>query len=795
MNRAAERQPPHYSRIVALLPPVLTQILRNRPELAGAPSVDMLERLLDQPELAIPVLLDLDADCHVVSQAIQAAGGATTREALAGLLHDPLDRLGEVLDTMAGHGLITLDSGPGGGGGPSGGSSGGSGGGSGGGPDGGIVRSRHPAGLWQHPFGLGRPLREFGKAVTAETLKTIVRTFGGQPAGRKADLVRQAEELLADGAAVRARAAGLPAQARALLESMAAGSPVLAGTQFGYGPVPRTQPVQRLADAGFVIRDGWEYELPREIALALRGDGWKPALTGQPEVPAGPVPESDGVDVALAAIERARALAELAATESVAELKSGGVGVREVRRVAKALGLPEREAVLWLDVVFAADLIGSEQGERLIATTLLDDWLERPAGRRWRALAESWLGLPQAPTHRVVGCCEEHMTPLPPPYEFACEAGRIRRAVLQTLRTLPPGMGAEADKMGEAVAWRTRAMAEALEAAGEFVAAALREAEWLGVVAGGALTTLGRALLDSGGALMTLGPTPLDSGGALTTLGRAPLGSGGVDALFPAPVTTVTLQNDLTAVVTGVPSPELAAFLDLAADLESRDRASVWRFSEASVRRALDQGTDAETLLSGLDRFSAKAIPQPLSYLVTDTARRHGTVKVAAAPSVVIADDPAVITELCAAKALRKLGLRRIAPTVALGTLPPGETLRLLRQAGHTPVGVAADGTIQAERPQRRRLPVEPSPDEAGFDAEAAARVMFGGPARPAPGSAEQALQDAAVTGEPIVIVWRRGEHYMDGLEFGPGTVIGYCHDCDDIHRIERAKIKKAYPL
>ncbi|MEV5494341.1 helicase-associated domain-containing protein [Nonomuraea fuscirosea] len=767
---------------MALLPPALTQILRNRPELAGAPSVDMLERLLDRPELAIPVLLDLDADCHVVSQAIQAAGGATTREALAGLLHDPLDRLGEVLDTMAGHGLITLDSGPGGGGGPSGGPSGGSGrgpdGGSdgggpdgggpdGGGPDGGIVRSRHPAGLWQHPFGLGRPLREFGKTVTAETLKTIVRTFGGQPAGRKADLVRQAEELLADGAAVRARAAGLPAQARALLESMAAGSPVLAGTQFGYGPVPRTQPVQRLADAGFVIRDGWEYELPREIALALRGDAWKPALTGQPEVPVGPVPESDGVDVALAAIERARALAELAATESVAELKSGGVGVREVRRVAKALGLPEREAVLWLDVVFAADLIGSEQGERLIATTLVDDWLERPAGRRWRALAESWLGLPQAPTHRVVGCCEEHMTPLPPPYEFACEAGRIRRAVLQTLRTLPPGMGAEADKMGEAVAWRTRAMAEAPEASAEFVAAALREAEWLGVVAGGALTTLGRALLDSGD----------------------------VDGLFPAPVTTVTLQNDLTAVVTGVPSPELAAFLDLAADLESRDRASVWRFSEASVRRALDQGTDAETLLSGLDRFSAKAIPQPLSYLVTDTARRHGTVKVAAAPSVVIADDPAVITELCAAKALRKLGLRRIAPTVALGPLPPGETLRLLRQAGHTPVGVTADGTIQAERPQRRRLPVEPSPDEAGFDAEAAARVMFGGPARPAPGSAEQALQDAAVTGEPIVIVWRRGEHYMDGLEFGPGTVIGYCHDCDDIHRIERAKIKKAHPL
>ncbi|MGP4097496.1 helicase-associated domain-containing protein [Nonomuraea sp. KM90] len=718
----------------------LTHLLRNRPELAGAPSLDMLERLLARPELAIPVLLDLDSDCHTVSQAIQAAGGEVTRDGLAGMVRDPRGRLGEVLDLLAGHGLVELD--------------------------GATVRSRHRPGLWAHPFGLGRPLRAFEKKVTAETLKTMVKAFGGQPAGRKADLVTQAEELLRDSAAVRARAARLPRQAATLLESMASGAPVLEAEQIYYGSISRAHPVQRLVDAGFVIRDGWQYELPSEIALALRGDGWKPELTGQPDVPGERRAEADGVSAALVAVDRVEALAELAGTEPIAELKAGGVGVREVRRLAKALGLPEQQAVLFLDVAFGADLVASELGERLVSTTLVDDWTARSTGDRWRVLARAWLELPQAATHRVVGCCEEHLDPLPPPYEFQCEAGRIRRAVLETLRTLPPGAGTDAAGLKAAVAWRTRAVAEAARAADEFVAAALREGEWLGILADGALTALGRAVLDSGD----------------------------VTERFPAPATTVTLQNDLTAIVPGLPSPDLAAFLNSCADLESRDRASVWRFSEQTVRRALDAGTSADTLLDGLTRFSAKKLPQPLRYLVTDTARKHGAIQVSSAPSVVIATDPAVITELCGAKALRKAGLRQIAPTVALGTLPPDETLRLLRQAGHAPVGLAADGTIKAERKQRRRLPVE-GHDDPEFDAEAAARALLSGAAagRPAPGSAEETLLEATVTGEPIVVVWQRREHYMDGLEIGPGTVTGYCHDCDDVHTLERAKVRKAY--
>ncbi|MET7329095.1 helicase-associated domain-containing protein [Nonomuraea sp. NPDC005650] len=707
----------------------LARLLHNRPELAAAPSPEALERLLAAPELAVPALLALDADCHLASQALQILGGEASRAALAELVHDPGDRLGETLETLAAWGLVVLD----------------------GDGEAGTVTSPHRPGLWANPFGLGRPLRE----LTAEDLKSLVKGLGGKPKGRRPEVLAQAAEIVGDGPAVRARAATLPPAAVTLLESMADGEPVYQHAVW-YGTGQADHPVTRLAEAGFVVRDGWEYELPMEVALALRGDGWKPELTGQPDVPSAELAaDPDGLAAALAAVDRMEALIELAGTQPIAELKAGGVGARELKRTAKTLDATEQAVTLWLDLAFGTELIASETGERLVSTTLADTWLGLDPASRWKALVDTWLAVPQAATFRVTGCCPEHMTPHAPPYQFESGAGEIRRATLRVLQTLPPGRGSTPAGLRPAVEWRTRAVKEFAQAATEFVAAALREGELLGMVHEGALTELGRAHLDGAE----------------------------VAARFPAPSRTVTLQNDLTAIVSGVPAPELTAFLNGCADLESRDRASVWRFSQKSVRRALDAGTTADGLLEELARVSAKAVPQPLSYLVTDVARRHGAVRVASAACVLTAEDPALITELCGTKALRKLALRPVAPTVALSALPPEETLQLLRQSGHAPVALAPDGTVKAEPPQRRRLPVESEPV---LDATA---ILHGGePATPA-----EALAVASVTGEPIVIVWQRREHYMEDIELTRGTVSGYCHDCGTDHTYQRARIKEAY--
>ena len=102
-------------------------------------------------------------------------------------------------------------------------------------------------------------------------------------------------------------------------------------------------------------------------------------------------------------------------------------------------------------------------------------------------------------------------------------------------------------------------------------------------------------------------------------------------------------------------------------------------------------------------------LPQPLEYLVTDVARRHGTLRARSVGCVLRADDPALLAEIAATKALATLRLSLLAPTVLASTLPLDRTLAALRAAGYAPVGEADDGAPVIERPTQRRAPAEPT--------------------------------------------------------------------------------------
>jgi hypothetical protein len=100
---------------------------------------------------------------------------------------------------------------------------------------------------------------------------------------------------------------------------------------------------------------------------------------------------------------------------------------------------------------------------------------------------------------------------------------------------------------------------------------------------------------------------------------------------------------------------------------------------------------------------AAGSLPQPLEYLVADAARRHGQVRVRTVGCVLRADDPALLTELLASRALAGLKLTQLAPTVLGSAAKPADTLAALRSAGYAPVGEDAAGTALVERVDRRR--------------------------------------------------------------------------------------------
>ena len=186
------------------------------------------------------------------------------------------------------------------------------------------------------------------------------------------------------------------------------------------------------------------------------------------------------------------------------------------------------------------------------------------------------------------------------------------------------------------------------------------EARTLGLATGGALAGHGRLLAAGDGAA------------AVTAL----------EAALPPTLDHVLLQADLTAVAPGPLEPALARSLRLVADIESTGGATVYRFTEATVRRAFDAGWTAGDVTGLLARHSRTPVPQPLTYLVDDVGRRHGRVRVGAASSFVRCDDESILSVLRSDRRAASLGLRVIAPTVLVSSAPVDVLLERLREHG-----------------------------------------------------------------------------------------------------------------
>jgi hypothetical protein len=193
--------------------------------------------------------------------------------------------------------------------------------------------------------------------------------------------------------------------------------------------------------------------------------------------------------------------------------------------------------------------------------------------------------------------------------------------------------------------------------------------------------------------------------------------------LLPEPVDHILLQADLTAVAPGPLAQDLARHLAVLADVESRGGATVYRFTESSVRRAFDAGWSAAEVHGFVAAASRTPVPQALSYLVDDVSRRFGTVRVGAAESFLRSDDEAALTELVHDPKAAGLRLRRIAPTVVVCDVPLDVLLPRLRELGAAPVVEAPDGTVRLARRQTLRARAPRPRVTTGGDAQASARL------------------------------------------------------------------------
>ncbi|ANR92275.1 helicase-associated domain-containing protein [Mycobacterium avium] len=480
-----------------------------------------------------------------------------------------------------------------------------------------------------------------------------------------------------------------------VLEKLLEGSP-MGRTRDAAPGAPADRPVPQLLAMGLLRRlDAETVILPRHVGQVLRGEQPGPLQLSAPD-PVVSTTTAEDADAAAAGavIDLLRELDVLLETLSaapVSELRSGGLGVREVKRLSKTTGIDEQRLGLILEVAAAAGLIASGMPDPEPATgeapywaptTAADRFAALSTAERWQLLAGSWLDLPgrpaliggRGPDGKPYGALTDAL--------YSTAAPLDRRLLLGMLSDLPPGAGVDATSASAALIWRRPRWAKRLQP--EPVADLLREAHALGLVGRGAISTPARALLEE----------DADPQAAIDAMARA----------LPKPVDHFLVQADLTVVVPGPLQRDLAEELTTVATVESAGAAMVYRVSEQSIRHALDIGKTRDWMHAFFADHSKTPVPQGLTYLIDDVARRHGQLRIGMAASFVRCEDPALLAQAVAAPATEDVALRTLAPTVAVSPAPIGEVLAALRAAGFAPAAEDSTGAIVDVRPRGARV-------------------------------------------------------------------------------------------
>jgi hypothetical protein len=535
--------------------------------------------------------------------------------------------------------------------------------------------------------GLGPPIADLLEEVGGTRHKQLSRALG-LPLGRP-EIVR----FFRDGDRVRELFATAPEPTQKLLRDMADGVPEVNGM------APFDASGSWAFEHGFLFGTFYgSTAMPLEVGLALRGpDHRLPFTPDEPECPVTHIgvesAEAMSSAAALRLLDRVSAILELAAAEPLPLLKDGTIGARLIKKIAKETKGTPAEIEVAIDLAAQAGLLLADEppaprrGQKAPPPTLAPNPdLARPApALLYRLLLTTW------------------WDPAPPEFETDV-AALVRRLVVRLLARLEPGAAiADVAALTPLAGWHAP-MLPAEDFAGH-VQDALTEGELLGLIAHGAVTFAGRALLEPDGLVEV------------------------TDELISRARTTALFGTDLTAIVTGPPSTELAMLLDRVADRETQGSASTWRFSPASVRRALDNGATPEGLLDELGAVARGGLPQPLSYLIKDVSRRHGEVGVIDVRSVIVGDNPGLLAEIAAHRKLLKLGVALVAPSVLTSSADAVTTLAALRDAGYAPVRRASDGAVvvRDEKPlvaAAEPIAIAARPDVVEDPLEHAARLL-----------------------------------------------------------------------
>lgn len=666
-------------RLVTLDEPALTTLLSRRPDaLRGAEPRDLAElgELFSHPASLFAALSRLPRPCLQLVEAAAALGSGTTRARLLGFLDDAdCSRRGHEadVDDVLSQLYAVAVAWPG---------------------KGGRIRVPDAVGsMFGAPLRLGQPLAQLLPTITVEQMRGIQSALGLERGRDKADATASLHHHLGQPDVVRAIVAKATPIVRAELIRHAEGSDMLFSDDFDdfddfdddsyVGSSVDTRPSagydagrgssyvearQWAAERGIMIGSNWSYNwsMPAEVTLALRGPDYRAPFAAQAPAMNTNYVEPDAVEsesavAATAFADHTLAILDRVHRSPLPRLKSGGVGVRELTRLAKTVACSEVDARMSLELAHASGLLETSS-DRVCTSERFGPWRAQDPGIRFSGLLRAWLRMGRTPSeaHDLEG----KSIPALAPKEDCAGCRETRLVLLEETSRSSSGVAADRSSVAPVMLWRRPLLHGSRQDGGIPFATVWHEAELLGLLSHNAISRLGRVVLEGNEHAIAVQSS----------------------ALLPRSSDHATFGTDLTAMVVGAPSARVSSLLDSCADREGRGGAIIWRLSPSSVRRALDDGTTGPELERSLASVAAATLPQPLGYLIADVARRHGLLRVSPAVSVIRSEDTALLAEVAVDRKLKRLGLCLLAPTLLACDVPVDVALAAMRTAGYFPL-------------------------------------------------------------------------------------------------------------
>ncbi|HEU5222331.1 MAG TPA: helicase-associated domain-containing protein [Candidatus Lumbricidophila sp.] len=299
-----------------------------------------------------------------------------------------------------------------------------------------------------------------------------------------------------------------------------------------------------------------------------------------------PVDEADqtlllrrAADTAYATVSSLTEILSAVAAHPARELAKGGLALPDAKRIATAAGLELQSLPRAFRQLSNAGLL-VQRGSLWVESPAGRGWADREPRERWALLATHWLG----EVHPILRFLVARRSETPSATAFSDDAH-----------------------------WCYPIAGEWLEGGIDLL---MEEGELLGLfVAGSPIPICSQVLAEQ-----------VDTAAAMLA------------AHFPPAIERAYLQHDLTVVAAGPLVTAIDRRLRGIANVETRGMASSYRISRESLNRALASGETESSIREFLLGISHAGLPQPLEYLISETAARFGLVRVAQADS---ADSPA----------------------------------------------------------------------------------------------------------------------------------------------------------